>query len=203
MTPLQEKPQWNINLVRDHPSLMTNSAQLLWWSQKRGSPYSDHFGAMLDDLLFATSVSRLEQRRDSVDDPGEEAAIQRLGHGISGIDSFLHTVGSHNHFPLGHHSRACQTLKQVFDVQAQQLCHCNRATKNQASCQRLNSGPSIRGNGWDMSKQANKQRSKWVSEWVNGPSFFFSIATTLKVQSARWMWLSSPVPPCCRRVWCV
>ena len=33
--------------------------------------------------------------------------------------------------------------------------------------------------------------------------FFFSIAATLRVQSARWMWLSSPVPPCCRRVWCI
>ena len=33
--------------------------------------------------------------------------------------------------------------------------------------------------------------------------FFFSIAATLRVQSARWMWLSSPVPPCCPRVWCV
>ena len=33
--------------------------------------------------------------------------------------------------------------------------------------------------------------------------FFFSIAATLRVQSARWMWRSSPVSPCCRRVWCV
>ena len=166
MISLQGNPQWNISLLRDHPSLMNNSAQLLWWSQKRGSPYSNRFSAMLDDLLFATSVSGLEQCRDSVDDPGEEAAIQRLGHGISGINSFLHTVGSHNHFPLGHHSRACQTLKQVFDVQAQQLRHCNRATKNKASCQRLNPGVSIRVNGWDMSKQANKQRNKCVSEWM-------------------------------------
>jgi len=33
--------------------------------------------------------------------------------------------------------------------------------------------------------------------------FFFLIAATLRVQSARWMWPSSPVPPCCCRVWCV
>ena len=33
--------------------------------------------------------------------------------------------------------------------------------------------------------------------------FFFSIATALRVQSARWMWLSSPVSPRCCRVWCV
>ena len=33
--------------------------------------------------------------------------------------------------------------------------------------------------------------------------FFFSIAATLRVQSARWTWPSSPVPPCCPRVWCV
>ena len=26
---------------------------------------------------------------------------------------------------------------------------------------------------------------------------------TLRFQSARWMWLSSPVSPCCRGVWCV
>ena len=32
-------------------------------------------------------------------------------------------------------------------------------------------------------------------------SFFFSIIATLRVQSARWRWLSSPVPPCCCRVW--
>ena len=34
-------------------------------------------------------------------------------------------------------------------------------------------------------------------------SFFFSVAATLRVQSARWLWPSSPVPPCCCRVWCV
>ena len=34
-------------------------------------------------------------------------------------------------------------------------------------------------------------------------SFCFSIATTLRVQCARWLWPSSPVPPCCHRVWCV
>ena len=32
---------------------------------------------------------------------------------------------------------------------------------------------------------------------------FFWIAATLRVQFARWMWPSSPVPPRCRRVWCV
>ena len=32
---------------------------------------------------------------------------------------------------------------------------------------------------------------------------FFSIIATLRFQSARWMWLSFPVPPCCHRVWCV
>ena len=33
--------------------------------------------------------------------------------------------------------------------------------------------------------------------------FFFSVTATLKVQSATWMWPSSPVPPFCLRVWCV
>ena len=33
--------------------------------------------------------------------------------------------------------------------------------------------------------------------------FFFPIAATLRVQSARLMSLSSPVPLCCRIVWCV
>ena len=32
---------------------------------------------------------------------------------------------------------------------------------------------------------------------------FFSIAAILRVQSARRMWLSSTLPLCCRRVWCV
>ena len=32
-------------------------------------------------------------------------------------------------------------------------------------------------------------------------SFLFSIAATLRVQSARWMRLSSPVPSCCHTVW--
>ena len=34
-------------------------------------------------------------------------------------------------------------------------------------------------------------------------SFCFLIATTLRVQCTRWLWPSSPVPPCCHRVWCV
>ena len=73
---------------------------------------------MLMNLLFATNVARLEQSRDSVNNPGEEAAIQCLGHGVTGINSFLYAVGSDNHLPFGDHSSACQTLQQVFDVQA-------------------------------------------------------------------------------------
>ena len=33
--------------------------------------------------------------------------------------------------------------------------------------------------------------------------FFLLIAAALRVQSARWLWPSSSVPLCCRRVWCV
>ena len=32
--------------------------------------------------------------------------------------------------------------------------------------------------------------------------FFLCIAATLRVQYARWMWLSSPDPPCCRSLVC-
>ena len=42
-----------------------------------------------------------------------------------------------------------------------------------------------------------------ISSLVTKLVFFFSITATLKVQSARWMWPSSPVPPFCLRVWCV
>jgi len=39
-------------------------------------------------------------------------------------------------------------------------------------------------------------------QWNTINLLIFSVAATLRIQPARWIWLSSPGPPCCGRVWC-
>ena len=41
---------------------------------------------------------------------------------------------------------------------------------------------------------------QWDTWWL---LLLLDCRNTERDQSARWMWPSSPVPPCCRRVWCV
>lgn len=56
---------------------------------------------------------RPQQRVDAVDDPAEEAAVQRLAHGVSHLRRLFHRVGPDDGLAPGHHAVGRQRLLEL------------------------------------------------------------------------------------------
>lgn len=65
-----------------------------------------------------------QQRVDAVDDPAEEAAVERLAHGVPHLRRLLHRVGPHDGLTPGHHAVRGQRLLELVGPDAQQQRHC-------------------------------------------------------------------------------
>ena len=61
---------------------------------------------------------RLQQGIDAVDYPAEEASIQGLGHGVSHIDGFVHSVGADDGLPSGDHALRGQCFLELLRADA-------------------------------------------------------------------------------------
>lgn len=76
--------------------------------------------------MFITSTHspdihvRLQQRVDAVDNPAEQASIQRLGHGISDINSFVHGVGADDSLTPSDHTLGGQRLLELLRADAEE-----------------------------------------------------------------------------------
>lgn len=66
---------------------------------------------------------RPQQRVDAVDDPAEEASVQRLAHGVPHLRRLLHRVGPDDGLPPRHHAVGGQGLLELVRADAQQRRH--------------------------------------------------------------------------------
>ena len=64
-----------------------------------------------------------EQGVDAVDDPAEEASVQRLAHGVPHLRGLLHRVGPYDGLAARHHAVRRQRLLQLIAADAQQRRH--------------------------------------------------------------------------------
>lgn len=64
-----------------------------------------------------------QQRVDAVDDPAEEASVQRLAHGVPHLRRLLHRVGPDDGLPPRHHAVGGQGLLELIRADAQQRRH--------------------------------------------------------------------------------
>lgn len=76
--------------------------------------------------MFITSTHspdihvRLQQRVDAVDYPAEQASVQRLGHGVSDVNGFVHGVGANDGLAPGDHTLGGQRLLELLRADAEE-----------------------------------------------------------------------------------
>lgn len=63
---------------------------------------------------------RLQQGVDAIDDPAEQAPVQGLGHGVSDVGGFVHSVGADDGLSPGDHALGGQGLLELLWADAEQ-----------------------------------------------------------------------------------